>query len=96
MHDQIKKIENRKSGAIDVPDFIQRASHGLSTFYILWIDPDIKKYQITVDDLVGAGFKIRPYKTILDAEAYMENRKNKKEFDKSYQLIVLVSGLEKD
>ena len=41
MHDRIKKMEKRKDGTFEKSQLIQRASHGLLNYYILWIDANI-------------------------------------------------------
>ena len=81
---------NSLSSETEEVDFIQRASHGLQEYYILWIDGNPMNNEIAIQDLVRAGFQIRPFKSILEAEEYMEKHKNK--FNKNYQFIVISSG----
>ena len=70
LHSLIWEIENKKSKkGYCAPNFIQRASHGLQSYYVFWIDENVssKGNKLTVQDLVEAGFKIRPYKSISEA-----------------------------
>ena len=96
LHKHIMEIEKKKKRVLDAPEFVQRASHGLQSFYILWIDQHLKQganNSITLDDLVGAGFKMRPYKSIYDAEDFMDKNINKKsKFNRNYSIIVISIG----